>query len=85
MGVGVTSLSVLVLGLAPVAEQGASSAALQVSDALGSILLIAAGGALFAGLPASLGGAPTFLAILVVMAVVAAAGAAVAHRVRDTR
>ena len=43
-----TSHSVLVLALSPVAEQGANSAALQLSDALGSILLIGAAGAVFA-------------------------------------
>ena len=40
MGLGLTSLSVLVLELSPVAEQGVNASALQVSDALGSIIMI---------------------------------------------
>ena len=40
MGLGVTSLSVLVLCLSPAGEQGANLAAMQVSEAMGSIVLI---------------------------------------------
>jgi MFS family permease len=81
MGLGVTSLSVLVLeGSAP-AEQGANSAALQVSEALASIVLIGLGGAIFAGLHGSGGGnAGVFLLIFVVMAAVALLGSLVAGR-----
>ena len=38
------------LELSPTEEQGANAAALQVSDALGSIVVIGAAGAIFAGL-----------------------------------
>ena len=48
MGLGLTSLSVLVLELSEPREQGANAASLQVSDGLGSILLIGAAGAIFA-------------------------------------
>lgn len=83
MGLGLTSLSVLVLELSPPHEQGANSSALQVSDALGSIVLIGAAGAVLAGLGAQgRHGATTFLVIDALMAAVAVAGAVIAPRVR---
>jgi MFS family permease len=83
MGVGITSLSVLVLELSPIEEQGANAAALQVSDALGSILFIGAAGAIFAGLHSpGQDNAGVFLLIFALMTVVALAGAVVAPRVR---
>lgn len=84
MGLGITSLSVLVLELSSVAEQGANSAALQVSDALGSIALIGAAGALFAGLHENgQDDAAVFLLIFLVMAAVAFGGSLVASRSRS--
>ena len=81
MGLGITSLSVLVLELSPIEEQGANAAALQVSDALGSIVLIGAAGAIFAGLHTpGQDNAGVFLLIFAVMAAVAVAGAAIAPR-----
>lgn len=47
MGLGSTTLSVLVLDLAPDSEHGQASAALQLSDVLGSVLGIAAATAVF--------------------------------------
>jgi MFS family permease len=90
MGLGLTSLSVLVLELSAPGEQGANASALQVSDALGSIVLIGTAGAIFAGLAGGGGspGATPFLVIDAVMATVCVGGALVAHRVRpagDTR
>ena len=83
MGVGITSLSVLVLELSPIEEQGANAAALQVSDALGSILFIGAAGAIFAGLHSpGQDNAGVFLLIFAVMTVVAGAGAVIAPRAR---
>jgi MFS family permease len=92
MGLGLTSLSVLVLELSAPHEQGANSSSLQVSDALGSIVLIGAAGAIFAGYAAGVGdtrdvGSTPYLLIDLVMAAVCVAGALVAHRVvpvRDT-
>ena len=96
MGLGLTSLSVLVLELSEPREQGANAASLQVSDGLGSILLIGAAGAIFAAYagsaidPAGAGqvGATPYLLIDLVMAVVCVGGALAAHRVvpaADTR
>jgi hypothetical protein len=83
MGLGLTSLSVLALELSPLHEQGASSSALQVSDALGSIVLIGTAGAVFAVFRATQEhGAAPFLVIDVVMALVLVAGAVVSPRVR---
>jgi MFS family permease len=50
MGLGSTTLSVLVLDLAPVAEHGRASASLQLADVLGSVLGIASATAVFAAL-----------------------------------
>jgi len=82
MGLGITSLSVCVLALSPESEQGANTAALQVSDALGAIVMIGAAGAIFAGLHERGGdNAGVFLLIFAVTATVAALGALVAPRV----
>jgi MFS family permease len=95
MGLGLTSLSVLVLELSEPREQGANAASLQVSDGLGSIVLIGAAGAIFAAYAGSATelagagevGATPYLLIDLVMALVCLAGALAAHRVvpADTR
>jgi MFS family permease len=83
MGLGITSLSVLVLELSPVEEQGANAAALQVSDAFGSIVLIGAAGAIFAGLHrAGQDNSGVFLLIFGVTTLVAVVGAVISPRVR---
>jgi MFS family permease len=92
MGVAMPSVNLVMLRLSPQAEQGFNSAALQVSDAVGSIVLIGLGGAVFAGLhqPGYAGGhnAAVFAGIYAVMAAAAVAGALVAPRLQprgDTR
>ena len=50
MGLAISALSVLLLRLSPPAEAGANSAALQVSDALSNVLLVAAAGTAFTAL-----------------------------------
>jgi MFS family permease len=80
MGLGVTSLSVLLLELSPVAEQGANAASIQVSDSLGSIVLIGMAGALFAGFHGRGHDPQVYLAIFGLTALVALAGALVAPR-----
>ncbi|MFF0749069.1 MFS transporter [Streptomyces sp. NPDC004267] len=95
MGIAIASTSVLLLKLSPPEEAGANSAALQISDGLSNVLLLAVGGAAFAALgggavghavtdgAAGAGSHPTaFAAVFVPMAVVAAVGAWVATRLR---
>ncbi len=85
MGLGMTTVSVVVLQLSPPGAQGANSAALQLSDALGSVVCIGLGGTLFASLHERAGvGALVFLGIYTVMAAVAVLGAVLAPRVRPT-
>nr|WP_272955503.1 MFS transporter [Pedococcus badiiscoriae] len=48
MGLGTASLSVLSLTLTPAADHGSTSSSLQLADVLGSVLGIAAAGAVFA-------------------------------------
>ena len=86
MGLGMASLSVLLLEQSPVADQGANSAALQLCDALGSILSIGVAGAIFAA-GARGGDAPpaTFAIIWAVMVVIGILGVLVAPRVRAPR
>ncbi|MFE3180810.1 MFS transporter [Streptomyces violascens] len=89
MGMVIASTSVLLLKLSAPQEAGANSAALQISDGLSNVLLLAAGGAGFAALG---GGAVTgaaashpgaFLVVFLPMGVVALSGAFVAGRVGE--
>lgn len=81
MGLAMGSVSVLLFQLSPDEEQGLNSAALQMSDALGGIVFIGLGGALFSVLHARPGwGSATFVAIDAVMAALALVGAALAPR-----
>ncbi|WP_354640769.1 MFS transporter [Kitasatospora camelliae] len=88
MGLAVASISVLMMKLSAPEETGANSAAVQLSDALGNVLLIGLAGVLFAALGggsvAAVRSGPTpagaFAVIFVVMAGVALAGAAVSGR-----
>jgi MFS family permease len=73
MGLGSTSLSVILLDLVPVAEHSTASAALQLSDVLGSVIGIAAASAIFATLHTTGGGDKhTYVVIWSVLAAVAA-------------
>jgi MFS family permease len=87
MGLAMSSISVLMLELSPPADQGANSAGLQVSEAVNSVVLIGAAGALFAALHVAPGrDGRTFVTIYLTMAAVAAFGALfVAPRLRPTR
>ncbi|MGF1431148.1 MFS transporter [Kitasatospora sp. LaBMicrA B282] len=96
MGLLIASLSVLVMKLSPPNAAGANSASLQVSDALGTVLLVGLAGVLFAGLgggaaaavgATGAGGVPRggFAAIFLTMAGVAVLGAVLAGRVRPAR
>ena len=80
MGLGVTSLSVLLLEASPPADQGANAAALHLSDSLGSILMLALAGAVFAGLHGTGHDGRVFLTIFVLTAGLAFLGALVGRR-----
>ncbi|MFC8272127.1 MFS transporter [Streptomyces sp. NPDC057271] len=92
MGMVIASTSVLLLKLSAPDEAGANSAALQISDGLSNVLLLAVGGAAFAALgggavghAAATGGAGhpvAFAAVFLPMAGVALMGAWVATRLR---
>ncbi|PZT72009.1 MFS transporter [Streptomyces sp. AC1-42T] len=94
MGLVIASTSVLLLKLSAPEEAGANSAALQISDGLSNVLLLAAGGAAFAALgggtmdaaheAAATNSHPAaFAVVFFPMAAVALAGAWVAARVRE--
>ncbi|WP_419995370.1 MFS transporter [Streptomyces boninensis] len=93
MGMVISGTSVLLLKLSPPEEAGANSAALQLSDSLANVVLLAVAGVIFASLGGagighgSLDGASSshpaaFVAIFLPMAAVALVGAAVAGRLR---
>ncbi|MER6732756.1 MFS transporter [Streptomyces puniciscabiei] len=92
MGLVISSTSVLLLQLSAPEEAGANSAALQISDALSNVVLLAATGAAFAALgggsttttaTATDGAHPAaFAAVFLPMAVVALVGAWVTTRLR---
>lgn len=83
MGLAMASISVLLLGLSPVAERGANTSALQIADAVAGALFIGLGGALVAASERgslALGTASATLDLA--MAGVCLVGAAAAARVR---
>ncbi|MFE9819248.1 MFS transporter [Streptomyces sp. NPDC005773] len=98
MGMVIASTSVLLLKLSAPEEAGANSAALQISDGLSNVLLLAAGGAAFAALGGGAVGAVheaveagasgshpgAFAVVFLPMAGVALVGAWVATRVRTS-
>ncbi|WP_037907125.1 MFS transporter [Actinacidiphila yeochonensis] len=93
MGLAISALSVLMLRLSPPEEAGTNSAALQVSDALSNVLLIAAGGTVFTALgggsttatAASAAHPGAFAAVFLPAAAIALTGAALAPRLRARR
>nr|WP_225447440.1 MFS transporter [Streptacidiphilus sp. PB12-B1b] len=80
MGMTVSSVGVLMLGLSAPEETGENSASLQVSDALGNVLLTGVAGALFAAL--GTGSPRGFGAVFATMAAVALAAAVLCSRAR---
>ncbi|MEI5011426.1 MFS transporter [Streptomyces sp. PmtA] len=100
MGLVISSTSVLLLKLSAPAEAGTNSAALQISDGLSNVLLLAAGGAAFAALGGGAAGGhgavaqagsasvvhpAAFAAVFLPMAAVALLGAWVATRLHEPR
>ncbi|MEV6972476.1 MFS transporter [Kitasatospora sp. NPDC093806] len=98
MGLTVASVSVLMMKLSAPEDAGANSASLQMSDALGNVLLVGLSGVLFAALgggslaaahggdagTAGTGSAGAFAVIFLTMTGVALLGALVSGRVRKT-
>jgi MFS family permease len=83
MGLGMSSMSVLTLWLSPAGEEGRSSSALQVGDALGSLLGIGLSGALFSGLHTpAFPDAGAYAVVWLVMGVVGLLAALASLRVR---
>ncbi|GGV10739.1 MFS transporter [Streptomyces griseoflavus] len=92
MGLVISSTSVLLLQLSAPKEAGTNSAALQISDGLSNVVLLAVGGAAFAALgggtvshaatEATASHPAAFVAVFLPMAAVALAGVWVATRVR---
>ncbi|WP_225822907.1 MFS transporter [Streptomyces naphthomycinicus] len=92
MGLVLSSTSVLLLQLSAPEEAGANSAALQISDALSNVVLLAGTGAAFAALgggstaattAASSGRPAAYAAVFLPMAAVALAGTWVTRRLRQ--
>ncbi|MFF7636575.1 MFS transporter [Kitasatospora sp. NPDC008050] len=94
MGLAIASISVLMMKLSPPEAAGANSASLQMSDALGNVLLVGLAGVLFSALGggavaaadasgAGGGARGGFALIFLVMTAVALLGAALAARVRE--
>ncbi|MDQ8705754.1 MFS transporter [Streptomyces sp. LHD-70] len=96
MGLTISSTSVLLLKLSAPSEAGTNSAALQISDGLSNILLLATGGAAFAalgggavgsahGAGAATGANPgAFVAVFALSVAVALVGVLVAGRLRSS-
>ncbi|MFE7563005.1 MFS transporter [Kitasatospora sp. NPDC057500] len=95
MGLAIASVSVLMMKLSTPEDAGANSASLQMSDALGNVLLVGLAGVLFAALgggsvatahdgAAGTGSAGAFAVIFLTMTGVALLGALVSGRVRKT-
>ncbi len=85
MGIGMSSMSVLTLRLSPPGEQGRSSSALQLGDALGSLLGIGVAGALFSAAHGQAASAAPYVLVWGVLAVAALSASLVARRVKPAR
>jgi MFS family permease len=83
MGCGMSSMSVLTLWLSPAGEEGRSSSALGIGDALGSLLGVALAGALFSAVGGgSAAKAAPYVLVWVVLGVAGLSSAVLAVRVR---
>lgn len=80
MGLTIASVGVLMLAESAPEETGENSASLQVSDALGNVLLTALAGVLFTSIGTDTSGG--FAAIFITMAAVTLVGAAISGRTR---
>lgn len=83
MGMATASLSVLALSLTPPADHGSASSSLQAADVLGSVIGIAATGAVFAALHTRAGeDVPAFVAMWLGTAAVATLVVVAGRRIR---
>jgi MFS family permease len=83
MGLGTASLSVLSLSMTPAAEHGSASSSLQLSDVLGSVVGIAAAGAVFAALHTAAGkDLPVFVGMWLGLSAVALLVTVAGRRIR---
>jgi MFS family permease len=85
MGLGMSSMSVLTLRLSTPGEEGRNSSALQLGDALGSLLGIGVAGALFSAAHAEAAQATPYVLVWSVLAAAGFVGALVARRVKPAR
>jgi MFS family permease len=85
MGTGMSSMNVLTLRLSPPGEEGRSSSALQLGDALGSLLGIGVAGALFSAAHARAAEAAPYVLVWGVLGVAGLTASLVARRVKPAR
>ncbi len=85
MGTGMSTMNVLTLRLSPPGEEGRSSSALQLGDALGSLLGIGVAGALFSAAHAQAEQAAPYVLVWAVLGVAGLLAALVARRVKPAR
>jgi MFS family permease len=82
MGLSLASLSVLLLDISPVEQQGVNTAAAQMSDSLGNVMFIGLGGVLFAFLHQNVDAVGTYLPIFGAMILIGLVALTVSARVR---
>jgi len=82
MGTGMSTMNVLMLRLSPAGEEGRSSSALQLGDALGSLLGIGVAGALFSAAHAAAAQATPYVLVWAVLGLAGLTASLVARRVR---
>jgi MFS family permease len=85
MGLAMASNSVLLFDFSPPEERGANSAALQISDALGGLLVIGAAGAVYALWRDTLSQTALFSIIFALSLAVTLASVVVGFRVRTSQ
>jgi MFS family permease len=85
MGTGMSSMNVLTLRLSPPGEEGRSSSALQLGDALGSLLGIGVAGALFSAAHAQAAQAAPYVLVWGVLGLAGLLASLVARRVKPAR
>jgi MFS family permease len=85
MGTGMSTMNVLMLRLSPAGEEGRSSSALQLGDALGSLLGIGVAGALFSAAHAAAAEATPYVLVWGVLGLAGLTASLVARRVRPAR